>query len=117
MSESKQEQITEAAFEILERIGVSGAPKDIRKLALDNRAAERPDGRITFPRALADDMIAKACKKVKLPGFNSERGIEAGPGGAAVQVLEADSRAFRGSTLNDLFRLMRTVDASDGIQP
>lgn len=122
LDDAKRGHIIETAFQILDRIGVSGAPQDIRTLALDNGAAERPDGRITFPRAVSEEMIARACKRVELPGFDPARGITAGggrvhigTGGAAVQVLEAATQTFRDSTLQDLYRLMRIVDASDSI--
>ena len=122
LDESKLAHITDTAFDILERIGVSGAPDDIRTLALENGATARDDGRITFPRALVEDMIAKACKRVELPGFVRDRGIEVGggrvhigTGGAAVQILDAATNSFRDSTLQDLYGLMRIVDASDSI--
>jgi trimethylamine--corrinoid protein Co-methyltransferase len=116
------EHITDTAFEILARIGVGGAPADIRSIALAKGAEARPDGRITFPRALVQDMIAVACKRVELPGFHKDRGIvvgggrvHIGTGGAAVQVLDSKTQKFRESTLRDLYDLMRIVDASDNI--
>ncbi|WP_052248842.1 trimethylamine methyltransferase family protein [Leisingera sp. ANG-Vp] len=122
LTAAKAAEITDTAFTILETIGVSGAPETIRKLALGNGAEERADGRITFPRSLVEDMIAKACKRAELPGFKRDRGIEIGggrvhigTGGAAVQVLEAETRTFRDSTLRDLYGLMRIVDACDSI--
>lgn len=122
LSEAKLDQIIEAAFTILERIGVGGVPDGIRTLTLDNGAVARSDGRITFPRALSDEIIAKACKQVELPGFDPASTIQVGggkvhigTGGAAVQVLEAADRSFRDSTLQDLYDLMRIVDASDSI--
>ena len=114
--------ITDTAFAILERIGVGGATSEIRELALSNGAMERDDGRITFPRPLMEDVIAGSCKRVELPGFDRSRSIEVGggrvhvgTGGAAVQVLENDGQTFRDSNLDDLYGLMRIVDACDTI--
>ncbi|MBE1284189.1 MAG: methyltransferase [Rhodobacteraceae bacterium] len=122
LTDSKLAHITDTAFEILERIGVSQAPEDIRELALSNGAVARADGRITFPRPLVEDMIAKACKRVELPGFVRDRGIEVGggkvhigTGGAAVQILDSATNTFRDSTLQDLYGLMRIVDVCDSI--
>lgn len=119
---AKLAHITDTAFDILARIGVSGAPDDIRSLALQNGATARSDGRIVFSRSLVEEVIAKACKEVELPGFKPERGIKVGggrvhigTGGAAVQLLDGKSQSFRDSTLLDLFELMRIVDASDSI--
>lgn len=122
LDDAKLAHITDTAFDILERIGVSNAPADIRTLAFENGAEERADGRITFPRSLVEDMIAKACKRVELPGHVRDRGIEVGggkvhigTGGAAVQVLDAATNTFRDSSLQDLYELMRIVDACDSI--
>lgn len=122
LSPSACNQIIESAFAILERTGISGAPRDIRDLVLANGATERGDGRIVFSRALMEDKLAAACKRVELPGFDRDRGIEVGggrvhigTGGAAVQVLESDGLTFRDSTLADLYGLMRIVDACDHI--
>ncbi|GAA6164049.1 trimethylamine methyltransferase family protein [Pelagimonas sp. KU-00592-HH] len=122
LTDAKLAKITEAAFEILERIGVSQAPEDIRELALNNGAVVRSDGRITFPRSLVEDVIGKACKRVEMPGYVRDRGIEVGggkvhigTGGAAVQILDSATNAFRDSTLQDLYGLMRIVDACDSI--
>ena len=122
LSENALNRIIDAAFDILERIGVGNAPADIRELTLKNGAQVRTDGRVTFPRSLSEDMIANSCKRVELPGFDRNRGIlvgggrvHIGTGGAAVQVLENDGRTFRDSTLDDLYGLMRIVDACDNI--
>lgn len=122
LTDAKADQIIETAFSILERIGVGQVPESMRKLALENGAVERSDGRITFPRALAEDLIAKSCKRVEIPGYKKDKGIEVGggrvhigTGGAAVQVLESENQEFRDSTLQDLYELMRIVDACDSV--
>ena len=119
---AKLAHITDGAFAILQRIGVAGAPAAFRDLALARGAVSRADGRITFPRALVEDAIATACKRVELPGFRRQCGIEVGggrvhigTGGAAVRLLEAEPLHFRDSTLRDLYQLMRIVDACDSI--
>ncbi|MCL4675736.1 MAG: trimethylamine methyltransferase family protein [Pararhodobacter sp.] len=122
LTADKMDHITETAFDILARIGVGRVPGDIREMALAQGAQERPDGRVTFSRSLVEDVIAKACKRVELPGFLLDRGIEVGggrvhigTGGAAVQVLDSKTQTFRDSTLMDLYGLMRIVDACDSI--
>lgn len=122
LNDDKLEHIIDTAFAILEKIGVANAPADIRELALKNGAQERADGRITFPRDVADAMIAASAKEIELPGFKRDRSITVGggrvhigTGGAAVQVLDAATREFRDSTLQDLYELMRVVDACDSV--
>ena len=116
------DQIIDTAFAILDRIGIAGATEGIWRLALDHGAQERGDGRLTFSRTLVEDVIAGSCKRVELPGFDRDRGIEVGggrvhigTGGAAVQVLDAVTGGFRDSTLQDLYGLMRIVDSCDNI--
>ena len=122
LTTAKFREIINATFAILERTGIAGATPDIRTLALNKGAWSRSDGRIIFPRPLVEDMVAAACKRVEMPGFLRDRGIEIGggrvhigTGGAAVQVLEEDGRTFRDSSLSDLFALMRVVDACSSI--
>lgn len=122
LAEMAATDIINAALAILERIGIAGAPNDIRDLALSHGAVKRTDGRLTFPRTLVEDVIARSCKRVELPGYRTDRGIDVGggrvhigTGGAAVQVLDAASHGFRPSSLRDLFDLMRIVDACDNI--
>ena len=61
----------------------------------------------------------RACEpgKVSLPGFDTHHGLEIGAGkvhigtgGAAVQVLDSNTGEYRDSTLDDLYRMMRTLD-------
>jgi len=119
---AKLKYITDTAFDILARIGLSGAPADVRTRAVENGARVRDDGRVTFSRALVEDVIARSCTRVELPGFQRDRGIEVGggrvhigTGGAAVQVLDGVTNSFRDSTLQDVYDLMRIVDACDSI--
>ena len=101
LTKAAEAHIADTAFAILDRIGMAGATPDIRSLALAGGATDRGDGRLRFSRALIEDAIAGACKRVELPGFDSRRGIEVGggrvhigTGGAAVQVLDSDGRVF-----------------------
>ncbi len=122
LSDPQALQIIDSAFDILDRIGVSGATSGFCELALSKGAVQRADGRITFPRPVSEDYIALSARRVELPGFKRDRGIvvgggqvHIGTGGAAVQVLEAGTQSFRDSTLRDLYGLMRIVDISEYI--
>ena len=116
------DRITDAAFQILERIGLADCPAHLAQAALAHGAAARPDGRLTFPRALVEDAIGRACARVELPGFDRHKGLEIGggrvhigTGGAAVEVLDSASGGYRDATLADLYRLMRLLEVSDHI--
>lgn len=113
LAPSELAQVTAAAFDILERIGLASPCTWLTELAVTAGGRLRDDGRLCFPRSLVEDVIAGACKRVALPGFREEHGIEIGgstvhigTGGAAVSVYDADTERFRDSTLDDLYELM-----------
>lgn len=128
LTASERAAIVEAALTILASIGMAGAPEALQRLALAQGASLRDDGRLLFPRSLVEDALARACKRVQLPGFREERGltiggeeVHIGTGGAAVQVLDADRQTFRESRLSDLYAMMRVLEASShvhyGVRP
>lgn len=122
LSGRDRDLIIDKAFDILEMIGVAGAPDWLANTLEDAGARRRADGRLLFPRALVERALTRACKTVSLPGFLEDAGLEigggrvhVGTGGAAVQVLDAETDTFRDSTLNDLYRMMRVLDACPNI--
>ncbi len=103
---------------------MASAPDWFIRLAVDDGAGMRGDGRIVFPRARVEKAVARAAKNVAIPGFVEDVGsglVHTGTGGAAIDVLDASTAAYRASTLCDLFSIMRVVDACpnvhDGIRP
>ena len=117
LDEADADAITAAAFDILARIGMAGAPAWLCDLLVDRGARLQEDGRVTFPKPLIETALARAARRVALPGYVEDRGIEIGggrvhigTGGAAVQTLDADSGSYRDSSLRDLYGLMRIVD-------
>ena len=128
LSPSELSQVISAAFDILERIGLASPCAWMTELAVSSGARLRDDGRVCFPRGLVEDAVASACKRVELPGFGEEHGIEIGgsrvhmgTGGAAVSIYDADTEQFRDSTLNDLYELMwiagRCANIHYGLRP
>lgn len=122
LEESHLYDICNGSFEILDRIGIAGAPDWLATTLIDKGARQRPDGRIVFPRAMIETAMSRAAKTVSLPGYIEERGLEIGggrvhigTGGAAVQILDASNGAYRDSTLFDLYTLMRVLDLSPNI--
>lgn len=100
---------------------MSGLPNRFAEALIGGGATQRPDGRICFPREMVEDAIARAPSKIPLPGFTEERDlviggshVHIGTGGAAVQVPASDG-AFRDSSLDDLYVLMRVLEASQNI--
>ncbi len=122
LSDRDRDLIIDKAFEILATIGMAGAPDWLANTLEDAGAHSRSDGRLLFPRAQVERALTHACKTVSLPGFTEDAGLEIGggcvhigTGGAAVQVLDAEADNFRDSTLADLYRMMRVLDACPNI--
>lgn len=115
-------QIVEHAHDILASIGMANLPPEATARALEAGARVRDDGRICFPKPMIQGALQRAPKVVELPGFLpsrdlriGEQRVHIGTGGAAVQVLEAQTQGFRDSRLSDLSDLMRVLDACPNI--
>ncbi len=109
--------IVDKAFSILESIGIAGAPDWLRDRMAEGGARARHDGRVVFERGFVERARARAARRVALPGFREDSGLQIGggyvhigTGGAAVQVLDAESGDFRDSRLSDLYDMMRVLE-------
>ena len=60
--------IDQAVYQILEEIGLSQAPDTGVAYMTAAGAIAGDDGRVRFPRALVDDMLAKAARDITLHG-------------------------------------------------
>ena len=80
LSPHDRDAIIEHAFSILGTVGIADAPHWLRDQLLELGARERADGRIVFPQAMVDRALQRASKRVSLPGFDENRGIDVGGG-------------------------------------
>ena len=101
---------------------MSGLPPDLAGPLTSRGATLRSDGRICFPRSMVGAALDRAPRTVDLAGFTEDRdfqvggtGVHIGTGGAAVQVLDAKTGAYRDSALADLYAMMRVLDAAPNI--
>lgn len=115
-------RIHRAALQILEQIGLSGAPPSGVEILTSRGAILGEDGRLRFPRALVEDTIARAGRRFVLHGQDPKFDLEPwgqkvyfGTAGAAVSIVDPDSGEYRNSTLRDLYDSARTVDALEHI--
>lgn len=122
LDDAQCEQIIETAFAILETIGVAEAPDWLRDALLALGAGMRDDGRILFPRSVTEKALRSASRRVSLPGFDENLGLDIGSGdvhigtgGAAVQTLDAVSGEYRDSNLADLYRMMAVLEHCDSV--
>ena len=68
LSDAEVLRIHHAALDALEQIGLSQAPPSGIEILTKAGAILGDDGRIRFPRALVEDMLAKAARNITLCG-------------------------------------------------
>ena len=116
------DQIISASFDILEQIGIAGAPDALAQSLVAKGANQCSEGRLCLSRAFVEGALARAPDRVDLPAFQGgdgltigDRRVHIGTGGAAVQVLASNGTEFRDAALTDLLALMQVLEASPNI--
>lgn len=116
------ERIHHAALDALEQIGLADAPPTGVETLTRAGAILGDDGRLRFPRALVEDMLAKAAKDITLYGRDPAHDltlggtrVHYGTAGAAVHMVDVHGREYRDSTVQDLHDAARIVDQLDNI--
>jgi trimethylamine---corrinoid protein Co-methyltransferase len=122
LTEAGIAQIHAAALDALEQIGLSQAPPSGVELLTGAGAIQGDDGRIRFPRALVEDMLAVAARNITLYGREEKHDmllsgsrVHFGTAGAAVHIVDPISLDYRESTAQDLYDAARLVDNLDNI--
>ena len=116
------DRIHEAALTALEEIGLADAPPSGIAALTGAGAILGEDGRIRFPRALVEDMVARAPKQVTLHGRDPRHDLDLsgtrthyGTAGAAVMSVDPVERTYRASTVQDLFDAARITQVLDNV--
>ncbi|MEZ5775277.1 MAG: trimethylamine methyltransferase family protein [Hyphomicrobiaceae bacterium] len=122
LKDSDIRKIHAAALDVLAGIGLSDAPPSGVELLTAFGAELQSNGRITFPRALVEDTIAMAARRFVLHGQDPRYDLEpwgskvhCGIAGAAVNIVDIETRTFRESTTRDLYDIARVCDALENI--
>ena len=122
LTEPEVARIHQAALDVLETIGLSDAIPSCIELVTAAGGRLSDEGRLLFPRALVEDTIAKAARNVVVHAQNPKHDMEVwgtkvhfGTAGAAVHMVDAETGAYRESTLADLYDMARLTDALDHI--
>lgn len=116
------QRIHQAALEALEVIGLANAPASGIEILTGAGAILGDDGRIRFPRALVEDMLALACRDLTLCGRDpkhdlhlSGTNVHFGTAGAAVHVVDLETDTYRDSTAQDLYDAARITQNLDNV--
>lgn len=122
LTEAGMARIHAAALDALEEIGLSQAPPSGVALLTGAGAVLGEDGRIRFPRALVEDMLAVAARDITLfardPKFDlhlSGTNVHFGTAGAAVHIVDPVTLAYRDSTAQDLHDAARLTQNLDNV--
>lgn len=110
------------ALTALEQIGLADAPPSGVEILTGAGAILGDDGRIRFPRALVEDMLAIAARDITLHGRDARHDMQLsgnrvhyGTAGAAVHMVDTEGRIYRESTVQDLHDAARICDALDNL--
>ncbi len=122
LSDEGVKRIHEAALVALEEIGLANAPPSGVEILTGAGAVKGEDGRIRFPRALVEDMLAVAARDITLHGRDPKHDlllsgtrVHYGTAGAAVHVVDLETGAYRESTTRDLWEAARLAEALDNV--
>jgi trimethylamine--corrinoid protein Co-methyltransferase len=122
LSSADVQRIHETALRALEEIGLADAPASGIEIMTGVGAVLGDDGRLRFPRALVEDMLALAARDITLFARNplhdmtlSGNRVHYGTAGAAVHMVDVDGRSYRESTVQDLHDAARICDALENI--
>ncbi len=122
LSDSDIDRINEAVMDVLENLGLSSAIPSCIELITKAGGTYTSEGRLTFPRSLVEDTIANACRNFVLCARDPKHDLELsgskvyfGTAGAAVHVVDIETREYRESTVADLYDIARIVDQMEHI--
>ena len=122
LSEANVERIHQAALQALEEIGLADAPESGVEIMTGAGAILGDDGRLRFPRALVEDMLAMAARDITLCARDAKQDlllsgsrVHYGTAGAAVHLVDPEKREYRESTLQDLYDAARIVQQLDNV--
>ncbi len=122
LSDAEIARIHATALDALEQIGLADAPPSGIEIMTGVGAILGDDGRLRFPRALVEDMLAKAAKNVTLHGRAPQHDLDLsgkrvhyGTAGAAVHLVDVHGQEYRDSTVQDLFDAAKIANTLDNI--
>jgi len=122
LTESDMQRIFYAALDLLERVGMADPLPEFVSAVTAAGGGVDENGRLLYPRGVVEMAIELAAKQWVWHGFDEHKSIELkdknvhfGTAGAAVKVLEHETRTFRPSTTQDLYDFARLADTLEHI--
>lgn len=122
LTPADQEKIHNAVMHVLEHIGIGDPIPILKERALARGCRINEHGRLCYPRALVEDVIAGTPKSLCFLGREPRHDLELGGtrvntygGGEAVNMLDIGAATYRPSTLPDVYDAARLVDRMNNI--
>ena len=125
LSDASIKRIHNSALDVLETVGIGDPTQELLDLLLPKGCFLNDHGRICFPAALVEDVIADAAREyhVFARGSRSPEGdvhckgtqVHFCTAGSAVTTFDSRDRSYRPSTLADLYDFARLLDRLDNI--
>ena len=119
---SDEKAIHRTVLDVLENIGMADPIPIVLERALERGCFLNEHGRLCFPRALVDDVIAGTPKVAHFMARDPQHDMQVGGqrvytygGGEAVNMLDIGASSYRPSTLLDLYDAARLTDRMDNI--
>ncbi len=122
LSDADVQNVHRTILDVLENIGMADPIPIVAEHAVKKGCTLGDDGRLRFPRALVEDMIADTAHDLTFYGqdekfdlnLSGER-VHTYGGGEAVTMLDPGASTYRPSTLMDVYDAARLVDKLDNI--
>ena len=109
-------------LDVLENIGMADPIPVVLERSLERGCYLNEHDRLCFPRALVEDVIAKAPKVAHFKARDPQHDMQVGGqrvytygGGEAVNMLDVGASSYRPSTLLDLYDAARLTDRMKNI--
>ncbi|MCP5093786.1 MAG: methyltransferase [Gammaproteobacteria bacterium] len=122
LTEKEIQDIYRTVLDVLENIGIADPIPIVKEHALKRGCRMDEHGRLCFPRALVEDVIAETPEDLVFYGLDPrfdldlrEQRVHTYGGGEAVTVLDVGATEYRPSTLLDIYDAARLVDKLDNI--
>jgi trimethylamine--corrinoid protein Co-methyltransferase len=122
LTDADVQNVHRTILDVLENIGMADPIPIVKEHALAKGCTLDDNGRLLFPRALVEDMIANTAQELMFYGqdekydldLRAER-VHTYGGGEAVTMLDPGAAKYRPSTLMDVYDAARLVDKLDNI--
>lgn len=123
LTEADLERIYDTALGLLEDLGMGDPVPEFAKAVTEAGGSLDDDNRLHFPRGLVERIVTEVAATSWIwHGIDEDRSIELadkrvhmGTAGAAVTMLDYETRTFRESTIADLYDVSRLIDTLEHI--